>query len=161
MKKIKLLASVLSMIVCAFSAQAATVYCYATIDGGTPVRTLENVRKLTFDNGKMKATAVDNAMTEVDLSGIAFFSLAPFGTSGIENTFDGNGIRVSNNDENIFISADNEVTRVEVYSINGVKVMETRPMTPTVTLATDGLTDGVYIVKVATCDEEVIQKVIK
>ena len=44
MKKIKLLASVLSMIVCVFSAQAATVYCYATIDGGTPVQTLENVK---------------------------------------------------------------------------------------------------------------------
>ncbi len=81
--------------------------------------------------------------------------------SGVESVAVGNGIAISSKGAEIFVSANENLTEVAVYSIDGRMVSAVNPAAAAASVSLDTLPAGVYVVKASTESQSKTVKVVR
>lgn|GEM_PF-2258289 len=140
---------------------AADVYIYNGGEGNL-LHTLKYVQKITFTNDEMNITLADKSVKDIKFSDFNFFSFKPKGdyTSLVQETTD--DISVSFNGVDILsIQSENIISKVELYSMQGLKLKEAGSDLNHYNLSLASYPVGIYLVNIVTEGKTVTHKIIK
>lgn len=146
---------------CGNSAAAQDVYVYKG-DGIKPVSTLTNVQKITFGETGIDFllnTGVSNLFSLNDLDYFTFFDREQ--SVGITNVVNGKNAVIKVMGNEVIVESTDPIQRVEIYSVEGVKMNTIKPRTKSSIIPISQYPTGIYLIKVETGGKTTTQKIIK
>lgn len=159
MIKSKLL-TITFIISCLISTEGKNVYIYNK-KSDKPVNTFTNVRKITFTENTMNITESNDKTSEIPLSDFDLFTFIEKVISSVEMPSKSNTIVYIDTNNILSIKTDNTIDSVEIFSVNGSKILSSIPVSRTFTYSLASYPDGLYIVKTSTGEKQECHKIIK
>lgn len=158
MKKLKLWAIAFLAFPC-LGAMGENVYVYNDA-AGEPVQAFTDIRKITFTEDAMHVMAANGTSTEVLFADFNYFTFVEKENSGI-GTIASGAVVFLDKGNNLSITSDNVISRVEMFSASGNKVADDTPMSGLYECSIETCPMGLYIVKVTVGEHQEYHKIIK
>lgn len=158
MKKLKLWATAFLVFPC-LCAMGEDVYVYSDA-AGEPVQAFTGIRKITFSENAMHVMAANGTSTEVLFADFNYFTFVEKENSGI-GTIASGAVVFLDKGNNLSITSDNVISRVEMFSASGNKVADDTPMSGLYECSIETCPMGLYIVKVTVGEHQEYHKIIK
>lgn len=143
---------------CAF---ADDVYVYSGTDTApVEVKTIANVKKITFSETAITITDADGTETPVAFADFDFFSFDKKSEGSVADIAANNHIAVGVSNGLLSVKSTAPIEKIELYSTQGVKLLDKAPMSAEFTSQLN-IADGIYLVKVYSNGTEEVHKIIK
>lgn len=159
MIKSKLL-TITFIISCLISIEGKNVYIYNE-KSDKPISTFTNVRKITFTENTMNITESNDKTSKVPLSDFDLFTFIEKVVSSVEIPSKSNTIVYIDTNNILSIKTDNTIDNVEIFSVNGNKILRSIPLSSTFTYSLASYPAGLYIVKTSIGEKQEFHKIIK
>ena len=140
-------------------AMGENVYVYSDA-AGEPVQAFTDIRKITFTEDAMHVMAANGTSTEVLFADFNYFTFVEKENSGI-GTIASGAVVFLDKGNNLSITSDNVISRVEMFSASGNKVADDTPMFGLYECSIETCPMGLYIVKVTVGEHQEYHKIIK
>ena len=159
MIKSKLL-TITFIISCLISTEGKNVYIYNE-KSNKPINTFTNVRKITFTENTKNITESNDKTSEIPLSDFNFFTFIEKVISSVEMPSKSNTIVYIDTNDILSIKTDNTIDNVEIFSVNGNKILSSIPVSSTFSHSLASYPAGMYIVKTRIGENQEFHKIIK
>lgn len=140
-------------------AMGENVYVYSDA-AGEPVQAFTDIRKITFTEDAMHVMAANGTSKEVLFTDFHYFTFVEKENSGI-GTIASGAVVFLDKGNNLSITSDNVISRVEMFSASGNKVVDDAPLSCEYDQSIETCPMGLYIVKVTVGEHQEYHKIIK
>lgn len=146
--------------VCAFGKD---VYVYNTGEK-EPVQTLKKTRKISFESDRMDVWDTENNLTSVNFSDFSFLTFQPKeikDPSSLPSVSENQPVICIDALGALKIQSQEAITKVELYTVQGVKVQEYAPMQMSFSTSVSDKPSGVYVLRVSLGEKIITSKFVK
>lgn len=149
---------------CAASVSAQDVFVY-NAETQKPLLTVGNLQRIEFNDGALNLVGANGTANSVQLAGVDYVLF--YNRAMVNNirkaSAAASGVKISLSGKNVLVeSAEAAISRVDVYSSDGVKVASVSPNAKSASVSIGSQAPGIYIVKVvagkASTTSEIIKK---
>lgn len=149
---------------CAASVSAQDVFVY-NAETQKPLLTVGSLQRIEFNDGALNLVAADGTANSVQLAGVDY--LLFYNRETVNSIRSASaaaaGLRISLSGKDVLVeSAEAAISRVDVYSSDGVRVASASPNSRSASVSIGSQAPGVYIVKAvagkASATSEIIKK---
>ncbi len=159
MKQKKFLILALSLAIPFTSMWGIDVYFY---NDGALVSSVSDVRKIVLNEQNIDLVLYSGSQSTVDATNIDFFTFSRNSVAKVDVPSSANEpISISLNGNVLYVSANSNIDKVEVYSFGGQKMLTSPCGTSNASVSLGSIPDGAYVVKVLAGHDTRVSKIIK